>query len=89
MPAGASLTTGEVATLSGLPEVAALAVLVDHAAYAPEDPAAVLPARAWATADEARRRVRAGMRIRARIRAFLDPRTLRRRPAQSVADDAG
>ncbi|GLY81922.1 DUF3488 and transglutaminase-like domain-containing protein [Actinoallomurus iriomotensis] len=79
LPAGPSLTTGQaVALTDGMPELSALATMVDHAAYAPEDTSSDLPMRAWETAGEVSRRLRDGMGRRGRLRAFFDPRTLLR-----------
>jgi transglutaminase-like putative cysteine protease len=79
LPAGPSLTTGQaVALTDGMAEMSALASMVDHAAYAPEEATSDLPAQAWDAAGEVRRRLRAGMGRRGRIRAFFDPRTLLR-----------
>jgi hypothetical protein len=76
VPAGPALTTGQVVALTDVPEVARLATIVDHAAYAPEGAAPGLPAQAWVAAARIRRDLRARMSVRRRVGAFLDPRAL-------------
>ncbi len=77
VPAGPSLTTGEVARLTkDLPGVWKLASMVDHAAYAPDATPPELPAQAWTTATEIRKKLHAGMRVRGRVGAFWNPRSL-------------
>ena len=78
LPAGPALTTGQVVALTDIPEVSRLATIVDHAAYAPEGASPDLPAQAWTTAAQIHRSLRGRMRVRRRVGAFLDPRTLRR-----------
>lgn len=81
VPAGPALTTGQVVALTDIPELSRLATIVDHAAYAPDGASPDLPAQAWTTAAQIRRSLRAKMRVRKRVGAFLDPRTLLRRRA--------
>ncbi len=66
-----------------------LASIVDQAAYAPEGATPDLPAHAWTTAGETRRRLRARMRVRPASAPSSTLVRFRRRPGQSVADDAG
>lgn len=79
VPAGPSLTTGQVAALTDIPEVSRLATIVDHAAYAPDGASSDLPARAWAEESRIRRGLRTRMGLRRRVGALLDPRALLRR----------
>jgi hypothetical protein len=79
LPAGPAMTTGQVVALTDITEVSTPASMVDRAAYAPEDASADLPVQAWATAAGVRRRLRSRVRLRRRVGAFLDPRTLLRR----------
>lgn len=81
VPAGPSLTTGQVAALTDLPEVSRLATIVDHAAYAPDGASPDLPEQAWAAATRIRRGLHTRMGLRRRVGALLDPRTLLRRRA--------
>ena len=79
LPAGPALTPGQVVALTDIPEVSSLASMVDQAAYGPEETPPDLPERAWTTAGNVRRGLRARMRLRRRVGAFLDPRALLRR----------